>query len=85
MSCSYSQSKLIGAPSPIHADLNTVVFQEPGELLAGELTSLIRVENLRSAIPGDRLTHGIEAEVRGQRVGKPPRQHPATGPVEDRH
>jgi len=29
-------------PHPIHSDLNSVVFQEPGEFLARELTALTR-------------------------------------------
>jgi len=32
------------AALPIHADLDTVVFQQPGEFEAGELTALIGVE-----------------------------------------
>ena len=36
------------------------------------------------AITGDGILHGLQAEVRRQRVGDPPRQHPATGPVQDR-
>jgi hypothetical protein len=72
------------APRPIHTDLNPVVFQDPGELLPGELTVLIRVEHLWSAILGDRLPHGLETEVRGQHIGEPPGQHSATRPVEDR-
>ena len=35
------------------------------------------------AIPGDRLLDSIQAEVGGKRVGQPPRQHPATRPVQD--
>ena len=68
----------------MHADLNAVVFQESRELLAGELAPLIRVEDLGAAILRDRLAHGVETEVRGQRIGEPPGQHPATGPVQDR-
>lgn len=34
------------ASCPIPVDLNPVGSQEPGELLVGELTTLIRVEDL---------------------------------------
>lgn len=38
-------------------------LQKPGEFLAGEVTVLIRVEDLRRAIPGDGLLHRLHAEV----------------------
>ena len=60
-----------------------MVFQEPRELLTGELTPLIRIEDLWAAILRDRLPYRVEAEIRGQRIGEPPRQHPTTRPVQD--
>ena len=72
------------AAFPIHADLDAVVLQQPREFLAGELAPLIGVEDVRRAIAGQGLLHRLQAEVGRQRVGQPPRQHPATGPVEDR-
>ncbi len=71
------------AARPIHTDLNLVVVQESGEFLARELTALIRIDDLRSVIPDQRLLHGFHAEVRRQRVEEPPRSHPATGPVQN--
>ncbi len=68
----------------IHADLNSMSPQKPGEFLAGELAALIRVENFWGTIAGDNLQHRVHTEIRGQRIGEPPRQHPATRPVEDR-
>ena len=68
----------------IHTDLNPPVFENPGEFLAGELAALIRVEDLWLTIAGERLPHRVEAEIRGERVGQPPRQHPATRPIQDR-
>jgi len=52
-------------PGPIHADLNPMSLQKPGEFLAGELTALIGVEDLRRVIPGDGLLHRLQAEVCG--------------------
>lgn len=52
-------------PGPIHTDRNVVSLQEPRKFLAGELTALIRAEDLRFAIPGERLLHGFHTEVRG--------------------
>ncbi len=71
------------APGPIHTDLDSVRLQESRKLLAGELAALIRIEDLGRAIPADRLLHRVHAEVRRQRIGEPPGQHPATRPVQD--
>ena len=49
----------------VHADLNPLVFQKSRELLAGELTPLVGVEDFGTAILRDRLSHGVETEVRG--------------------
>jgi len=53
------------------------------KLQAGELAAWIRVEDLQVAILRVCLSHRVEAEVRGQRIGESPRQHSATRPVED--
>ena len=71
------------ATFPVHADLDAVVFQEPRELLAGELAPLVSVEDVRRAIAGQRLLDRLETEVGRQRIGQPPRQHAATRPVQD--
>ena len=68
---------------PIHTDLNPLILEKSSELLAGELTALIRIEDLRGAIPADRLPHGLQTEVCGQRVGQPPGQHPTAGLVQN--
>ena len=72
------------AAGAVHTDLDAMVFQEPRELLAGELAALVRVEDVRSAVAGQGLLDRLDAEVGRQRVGQPPRQHPATRPVQDR-
>jgi hypothetical protein len=71
-------------PFPVHADLDTVVLQEPHELLAGDLAPLVCIEDGRGAIPGDRLLHRIQAEDGGQHVEPPPHQSLTTRPGEDR-
>ena len=65
----------------IHADLDATVFQELSTRTAGELAALIRVGDVRFAIPVDRLLDRFQAEVGGQGIRNPPRQDPATGPV----
>ena len=47
----------------IHADPDVVVFQEPGECQAGELTAdAIRIHDLRFAVFRDRFVERIQAE-----------------------
>ena len=61
-----------------------MLFQDPRELQARELASLIGVEDIRCAIVGHGLLDRLCIEIGHQCVGQPPRQHAATGPVEDR-
>ena len=60
-----------------------MVFQESRELLAGELATLVRVEDVRIPVADQRLLDCLDAEVGRQCVGQPPRQHSAARPVED--
>ena len=71
------------AAGAVPADLNAVLVQEPRELQARELAALIGVEDIRCAIVGHSLLDRLRTETGRQRVGQPPRQHPATGPVHD--
>ena len=71
-------------PFSVHADLDAVVRQEACELLAGELAPLVGIEDGWGAMLGDGLLHRVEAEIGRERIGEPPRQHPATRPVQDR-
>ena len=80
---SFHKHVVAPAPFAVHADLNAVVSEQPRELVTGELAPLVGVEDLRAAILRDRLSHRIKAEVRGQRIGEPPGQHPATRPVQN--
>ena len=68
----------------IHADGDVVLRQEARELLARELAALVGVEDVRRTVAVNRFAHGVHAEVGRERVGQTPRQHPATGPVQDR-
>ena len=72
------------AAGAVQTDLDAMVFQEPRELLVGELAALVGVEDVWSVIAGQGLLDRLDAEVGRQRVGQPPRQHSATGPVQDR-
>jgi len=49
-----NEQVVVVAPFSIHADLDSVPLEEPGESLAGEVAALVGVEDLRPSLP-DRL------------------------------
>ncbi len=55
----------------VHRDADAVAMEQPSELAARKLTALIGVEDLRFAVPGDRLLDRFGAERRVNR-GSPP-------------
>jgi hypothetical protein len=59
--------------------------QQVGELVTGELTSPIGVEDIRFAMPGQRFVDRLDAKVRVQRDRNPPRQRPARKSVQRHH
>jgi hypothetical protein len=68
-----------------HGDSDLRLFQSPGEVTAGELTALIRVEYLWLAKARQRLVQRLHAETGVQAVGQTPCQHGPAVPVHDRH
>lgn len=79
----FHETMVAPASSPIRANLDAVRFQQARELRTGELAALINLDDLWAAIPDDRLLHGLAAKVRGQRIGKPPRQRSRTSAVSE--
>ena len=69
----------------VHADRNVVRLQDAGELLAGELSALVGVKDLRPAVFCNGFFQSVGAKVRGHGVRQPPRQDFARGPVHHRH
>jgi hypothetical protein len=61
------------------------VLEDLGELVAGELTALISVENLRMPIATQGLLKGFHTEVRSQCIGQSPGQNSTTMPIHDRY
>ena len=70
----YKHIKHIVPPAvcAVHTDLDAMVFQEPHELLAGELTALADGEDVPTAIAGQGLLDRLDTEVGHQPVGPPP-------------
>src|SRR5439155_17324552 len=62
------------AALPIHADRDTASLEHAGELAAGELAALVRVEDLGIAVVRQGLLQGLDAEVGAERVRQLPRQ-----------
>src|SRR5437868_3717302 len=59
---------VVAAPASVHADLDPMIPQHLGELVAGELRPLISIEGARLAEPGEGLAQRLDTEPRRQRV-----------------
>src|SRR6202043_2144678 len=59
---------VVAASASIHADLDSVIRQHLGELIAGELRALISIEDAGLAKPGESLAQCLDAEPRRERV-----------------
>ena len=71
-------------PSPfaVHADGDAVGGQHAGKGRAGELATLVRIEDLRRAVRGQRIFERGDAERGFHGDRHPPRQHAPRRPVE---
>ena len=58
-----------------------MLFQQTSTTMAGELAFCIGVEDVRLAIPVDRLLYSVHAELGGQRIRQSPHQPPAACPA----
>lgn len=61
-----------------------LLANQRNEVAVGKLRALIGVEDFRLSVLGDRLLHGLDAEVGGQRIGKAPSQYAPRRPIDDR-
>jgi hypothetical protein len=66
----------------VHADLDLVFGEHASEGGACKLRALVGVDDLRLAVPRQRLFERLDAEVGLHRDGHPPRQHAPREPVE---
>ena len=69
-------------PLAVHTDPDVVRLEQTGEFAAGELATLISVEDLRAAVAVDGFPHRVQTEVGRQGVGKPPGKDPPREPVD---
>ena len=70
----FNEHVVQGSASAIHADLDAFCFQVLCVSQAGELGTLVRIEDV-GASQVERVLEGVYAEIRVQRVAHPPGQH----------
>ena len=63
------------APLPIHADLDVMVFEYIREILAGKLTTLVTVKDIRCAVGCQGFFQRLNTRSGIQTVGQAPRAH----------
>jgi hypothetical protein len=73
----------LNRPAPVHADGDSVDVQHGGEIIAGELTTLIGVEDRWPAL-AQSVLQGFDAEARIEQVRQAPSQHVPADPVHNR-
>ena len=81
----FDEDVVRGPSRAVHADLKRMRLQGVKEDVAGELSALIHVENLRDPKPTHRLLEAVYTEPGVQRIAKPPCQDLPTIPVQNRH
>src|SRR6202030_3804844 len=52
---------VVAAPAPVHTDVDPVIPQHIGELVAGELRALIGIEDVGLAEPGEGVFAGSQS------------------------
>ena len=72
------------AAASVHADPHLGIAQHVGEVGAGKLAALIRVEDLGPAEARQRFLQSLDAEFRVHRVRQPPGEHLPRRSVHDR-
>src|ERR1700760_1617000 len=66
---------VVATTAPIHADLDAMVQQHPGEFFARELRTLVGIEDFGFAEPGKGFAERLDAEPRRQSVRQSPGQN----------
>jgi hypothetical protein len=71
---------VVAAPASVHADLDPVIPQHFGKLVAGELRALISIEDAGIAEPSEGFAQRLDTKPRGQRVLTAARAAPGGSP-----
>ena len=56
----------------VHADIKPSLLENVGEGLTGKLGTLVRIEDLRASIGGQRLFQSLDTKVAVHGIGEPP-------------
>ena len=76
---------VLATSPPIHADGDLVVLEGLDKFVAGKLSPLVGVENLRAPVAAQGLLEGLDTKVRLKGIGNPPGQNFTAVPVHDGH
>jgi len=80
-----NEDVVVATTAPIHADLDAMIQQHPGERFTGELRPLIGIEDARLGESDKSFAEGLNAEPHRQGVRQTPRQNPPCRPIDDRN
>jgi hypothetical protein len=78
-----NENIVLAAAATIHADLNLVFFEKYDKILAGKMTALIGIENVRPSKPTKGLLPRLDTNVRLHGIGYLLRQDFTAVPVHD--
>jgi hypothetical protein len=81
----FNEDVVLASAAAVHTDGDPVVLEDLSKTVAGELCSLVGVEDLRFSITIQGFLEGLITEIRVQGIGKPLGQDFAAMPVHDRH
>ncbi len=74
---------VLASATAIHADRNVVIFECLGEIIAGKLCPLVRVEDFRRSIAVQGVIKRMYTEIRLKSIGNAPGQDSSAIPVHD--
>ena len=80
-----NEDVVVATTAPIHADLDAMIQQHPGERFTGELRPLIGIEDARLGESDESLAGGLNREPHRQGVRQTPRQDQPCRPIDERN
>lgn len=78
-----NENVVLASTTAIHADRNAVVFESLGEIVAGKLCPLVRVEDFWRTIAAQSVIKRMDTEIRVKGIGNAPGQDFTAVPVHD--
>ena len=78
-----NEDVVLASTTAVHADRNVVVFECLGEIVAGKLCPLVRIEDFRRTIAVQSVIERMDTEIRLKSIGNTPGQDSSAIPVHD--